>query len=102
MGGEGFTSEDERLAFTVATVWREMRVSCPHADVLRAYEAGGLPEGARSFLAFHLGESACPYCNAVVEDLRSRAREADAAQMSDLKDRLMRSTVSELRRVSGA
>ena len=62
--------EDELLAFTVGTVWREERVSCPHPDVLRAYDTRSLDEGAMEFLAFHLHESQCPYCNAVLEDLR--------------------------------
>jgi hypothetical protein len=94
--------DDEQLAFTVATVWREERVSCPHPDILHAYESGALTVGAREFLAFHLGESACPYCNSVLEDLRARQRDADEVRLSDLKDRLMRSTVSELRRKTGA
>lgn len=94
--------DDELLAFTVATVWREERVSCPHPDILQAFESGSLAPGAMEFLEFHLNESACPYCNSVLQDLRSRQLDADESRMSDLKDRLMRSTVSELRRVSGS
>ena len=90
--------DDEALVFTVATVWREERVSCPHPDLLQAFETGSLEGGAQEFLAFHLNESQCPYCNAILQDLRSRQQDADEARMSDLKDRLMRSTVSELRR----
>ena len=96
------THDDEALAFTVATVWREERVSCPHPDLVHAYDTGALEGGAREFVEFHLQESACPYCSAVLEDLRSRQRDADENRMSDLKDRLMRSTVSELRRKTGA
>ena len=94
--------DDEALAFTVATVWREERVSCPHPDLIHAYETGAMSGGAKEFMTFHLTESACPFCNAVLEDLRSRQRDADESRMSDLKDRLMRSTVSELRRKTGA
>ena len=96
------TQDDEALTFTVATVWREERVSCPHPDILQAYETKALSAGAAEFLTFHLTESDCPYCNAVLADLRSRQHDAEEARMSDLKDRLMRSTVSELRRASGA
>ena len=95
-------SDDDLLAFTVATVWLEERVSCPHPDILQAYETGALSPGAMEFLGFHLQESECPYCNSVLEDLRSRQLDAEDARMSDLKDRLMRSTVSELRRATGA
>ena len=65
---------DEQLSFTVASVWREERVSCPHPDILSAYQSGGLEAGARDFIRFHLEQSQCPYCNAVLEDLRSAER----------------------------
>ena len=94
--------DDEALSFTVATVWREQRVSCPHPDILQAYATQSLSEGATGFIAFHLDESECPYCNAVLEDLRAQQQDAGEAKLSDLRDRLMRSTVAELRRVSGA
>ena len=38
--------DDEILAFTVASVWREERVSCPHPDILQAFESGALEPGA--------------------------------------------------------
>ena len=88
---------DERLSFDVATVWREERVSCPHPDVLRAWLAGGLPPEASEFVEFHLNEAMCPYCNATVDELRAEVADATAPQMEDLKERLLRSTVSELR-----
>ena len=47
---------DEALFFTVATVWREERVSCPHQDILRAYGTGALEPGAMDFVRFHLQE----------------------------------------------
>ena len=99
---EDDSAEEAELAFTVSAVWREERVSCPHEDILRAYDTGSLEAGAMDFVSFHLEETECPFCSAILEDLRSRQRDADEAQMSDLRDRLMRSTVSELRRASGA
>ena len=93
---------DDALAFTVATVWREERVSCPHPDILRAYETGSLEPGAMDFLKFHLDECQCPFCNAVLEDLRLSDSEAGKPELADLRDRLMRSTRAELRRASGS
>lgn len=96
-------SEQEReedLLFTVATVWREERVSCPHPNVLTAYLAGSLPSEAEEFVRFHLRESQCPYCSAVIEDLQVTEREASQAGLEDMRQRLLRSTVAELRRAS--
>ena len=93
---------DDKLAFTVSSVWREERVSCPHPDLLRSYIAGSLEAGAMEFLAFHLGDCACPYCNAVIEDLRARDDEAAEQKLVDLRDRLLRSTAAALKPPPGA
>lgn len=89
---------EARLLFTVATVWREERISCPHPDLLQSWLAGALEGGAAEFVAFHLRESQCPYCNAVVEDLQARESAARQTPLEDLRDRLMRSTVAELQK----
>lgn len=93
--------DDELLAFTVASVWREERVSCPHPDILKAWLGGSLPEDAGEFVAFHLAESQCPYCNAVVEELRAQDEDAQRAPLEGLRERLLRSTVTFLRRKQG-
>ena len=89
---------DPHLTFTVATVWRDERISCPHPHVLQTFQQGALDGGAAEFVRFHLTESQCPYCNAVVEDLKTRDDEATAPTLEDLRDRLLRSTATELRR----
>ena len=61
--------DDPKLAASVAAVWRQARVSCPHPDLLSSWLQGGVGGAAARFLAFHLGESDCPTCNAVVDDL---------------------------------
>lgn len=89
---------DPHLVFTVATVWREERISCPHPHLLQSWLQGGLAAEAAGFVQFHLRDSQCPYCNAVVEDLRAREDLARTPALEDLRDRLLRSTVAELRR----
>ncbi|MBL8722484.1 MAG: hypothetical protein JNK49_00475 [Planctomycetes bacterium] len=89
---------DPHLVFTVASVWREERISCPHPDLLRSFTSGGMAGGAAEFVAFHLRESQCPYCNAVVEAQRAEEDRAKQPVLEDLRDRLLRSTATELRR----
>jgi hypothetical protein len=89
---------DAALAFTVAAVWREERVSCPHPDILHSWKSGALEGGAADFVAFHLQESQCPYCQAVLADLAAREDDARNAGLADLRDRLLRSTAAALRR----
>lgn len=98
MAGE--PQPDDLLAFTVSTVWRDERVSCPHPDILRAFEAGSLEQGAMEFIEFHLQECQCPYCSAVLEDLRLSDAEASRQQLAGLRDRLFRSTAAALRKTA--
>lgn len=93
--------EDEELTLEVAVVWREERVSCPHPDVLRAFLAAGLDEDAAGFVAFHLQESQCPYCNATAEEIRAEAAEATTPKLEDLRKKLLRSTVAALKSQRG-
>jgi hypothetical protein len=93
--------DDDALAFTVASVWRDARVSCPHPDILRAWLAAGLEGEAAEFVAFHLTESQCPFCNGVVDELRAIEESAMRAGLRDLQDRLMRSTAAAVRRAAG-
>ena len=89
---------DAKLAFTVASVWRSERISCPHPHVLQSWLQGGLTGGAAEFVAFHLQDSQCPYCNATVDDLKARDDQARQPVLTDIKDRLLRSTFAELKR----
>jgi hypothetical protein len=95
---KGDLDPDAALAFTVAAVWREERVSCPHPDILQSWSNGGLDGGAAEFIAFHLHESQCPYCHAVLADLAARDDDARNTALTDLRDRLLRSTAAALRR----
>lgn len=97
MGIGGGTPRGDALEFTVSTVWREERVSCPHPDILTAYQSGALEEAAGEFVRFHLEESACPFCNAICEDLDMTEEDAASAGLPGMRDRLMRSTVAALR-----
>lgn len=96
-GGHGGPDIEAQLAFTVATVWREERISCPHPDLLHSFLQGGLEPGADEFVRFHLRDSHCPYCNAVVDDLRAKEDDARSRPLVDLRDKLLRSTAAALR-----
>ena len=89
--------EAEKLLFTVASVWREERVSCPHPDVLRAWLGDSLAEGPAEFVAFHVRESQCPYCNAMLDEMRDRDEGAEHSPLDGLRERLHRSTIAALR-----
>lgn len=91
-------STDDRFDLDVGRVWREERVSCPHVDVLRAYLMASLSAGAMDFMRFHLETSRCPYCSSAIEELRALEAASAASSMTDLRDRLMRSTRVALRR----
>ncbi len=96
MSEQSANRDEERLLFTVASVWREERVSCPHPDVLRAFAGGSLDDRAGEFVRFHVQESECPSCNAVLDEMRAADEGAEHARLDGLRDRLRRSTIAAL------
>jgi hypothetical protein len=100
-GGE-HDARDDALDLDVGRVWRQERVSCPHVDILRAYQARSLPDGALEYVRFHLEHSQCPYCNAALDESRATEQEAAQQVFTDLRDRLLRSTRTALRRAGNA
>jgi hypothetical protein len=89
--------DDPNLAATVAAVWRQARVSCPHPDLLSSWLQGGVDGAAGRFVAFHLGESGCPACNAVVDDLRARDDRAGRPELDEAGVRVLQSTLAAVR-----
>ncbi|HHI79845.1 MAG TPA: hypothetical protein ENK02_07670 [Planctomycetes bacterium] len=89
----------DQMTFTLGQVWREMRVSCPHPDLLLAWKEGSLEPGASDYLEFHVNEAECPYCQAVVEDLERRGKDAaeESALLEELRESLLSSTRTFLR-----
>ena len=92
---------DPKLAFTVASVWRRERISCPHPHLLQSWLQGALQGGAQEFLDFHLRDSQCPYCNATIDEMRARDDQAKRPVLEDLRDRLLRSTRSAMKKPKG-
>jgi hypothetical protein len=95
----GAEPRDQVFEQTVATIWREERVSCPHDDLLRAFLEGGLEENAADYLRFHLEEVKCPWCTVKVQELQASMGlptppelDLDAAT-----ERTLRSTIIQLR-----
>lgn len=92
---------DGEVELAVAAVWRAERVSCPHPDLLRSHHSGALDEGAAEFVRFHVEESRCPWCRAVLDAAAAEDDAARAAPAGDLRDRLMRSTIAAVRTTRG-
>ncbi len=65
------------LDLDVRRVWNEHRVSCPARHWLARHIAGSLEEGPEGFVALHLDEMKCPWCQANADDLRG-AENAEA------------------------
>jgi hypothetical protein len=90
-------SREEQLEITVGMIWREHRVSCPHADILRSFVDGALDAGAAGYVAFHVTECQCPYCGAVIDELRANGQGDTGRGLDGLRERVLRSTSIYLR-----
>lgn len=65
------------LDVDVRDIWRDARLSCPGRHWLARHAAGTLEAGPAGFLAFHLDEMKCPWCQANHDDLTRRDKDAE-------------------------
>jgi hypothetical protein len=62
----------DRGEHTPGAIWQRERVSCPARDQLGGYLLGAGDPELLDYIRFHLDEIGCPYCQANLDDLRSR------------------------------
>lgn len=67
---ETLLADEERTDLSLEGVWRRRRLSCPARSTWALYLAGGLGDGLKQYLEFHLHTVGCRSCTANVEDLR--------------------------------
>ena len=94
---------EERERFfeqTVATIWREERVSCPHRDILVSYVKGSLDKGASDYIRFHIEEVKCPWCTIEVENIKllSHKDEKILENIKKTTESALRSTLLRLKK----
>lgn len=66
---------------SLGDIWRRHRLTCPTRSDLGSYLLGVLPKEHAAYIAFHLDEAGCRYCQANHDDLkRQQAERAEAGQ----------------------
>jgi RNA polymerase sigma factor (sigma-70 family) len=90
---------DDKLAeLTVASVWRERRLTCLKRSTLGSYLLGVLEDPWLSYTQFHLDVVGCPMCLANLQDLENED-EGDVAG-SSTSEQMFASSVGFLSRAS--
>jgi RNA polymerase sigma factor (sigma-70 family) len=85
---------DEQAEAILRRVWRSGRLSCPKRSTIGAYHLDTLEADWADYVRFHLEQLGCQYCQASLEDLRTRI---EADQRQALVDRVLNSTVGFLK-----
>jgi hypothetical protein len=66
--------QEDRGEHTAGAIWRRERISCPTRDQLGGYLLGAGDHELMEYISFHLDEIGCPYCQANLDDLRSKKK----------------------------
>ena len=66
--------QEDRGEHTAGAIWRRERISCPSRDQIGGFLLGAGDTELLEYIRFHIEEIGCPYCQANLEDLRSRKR----------------------------
>ncbi|NND96769.1 MAG: hypothetical protein HKN47_05500 [Pirellulaceae bacterium] len=62
---------------TISAIWRRARLSCPDRTELGQYVLGTLTAEQADYIAFHLDDIGCRFCQANLEDLQAATQAAD-------------------------
>lgn len=88
---------------SVATVWRQNRLTCASREKLGSYILKSLPPDEEDYIRFHLQVIGCRYCLANLADAESAlVEQVDAeAQARDRRRRMFQTSVGYLPKRSG-
>jgi hypothetical protein len=64
--------QEDRGEHTAGAIWRRERISCPSRDQLGGFLLGAGDADLLEYICFHIEEIGCPYCQANVDDLRTK------------------------------
>lgn len=81
---------------SLGAIWQQNRVSCADRATLGAYLLGVLDDEARHGLELHLNIVGCRYCQANLDDMRSRQAEPPV-QTESRRRKYFESSVGRLR-----
>jgi hypothetical protein len=87
--------ELDGLEQSLSLLWVRERISCPHRDILAAYQHASLPRDQMDYVRFHVETVACEPCAANLADLRESDRE-EPPSIRRIRDDVMRSTTAFL------
>jgi hypothetical protein len=73
---EEIRQEEERGEHSIGAIWRREHISCPSRDQLGGYLLQALDDDLFDYIGFHLKLVGCPTCQANLEDLEQRQKQA--------------------------
>ena len=65
---------------SLGDIWRRHRLTCPTRNELGSFLLGVLPKDQAAYIAFHLADAGCRYCQANHDDLKRQQAEAAEAK----------------------
>jgi RNA polymerase sigma factor (sigma-70 family) len=99
-GAEAAAIEELTEEASVATIWRDRRLSCLKRSTLGAYLNGVLDGPWQGYTKFHLDVIGCPFCQANVADLEAESQADD--RRGARHEQLFMSSVGFLKTTRGA
>ncbi|MFM8175803.1 MAG: hypothetical protein ACKN81_19865 [Pirellulaceae bacterium] len=90
------SQQHDQGVHSLGEIWRRHRLSCPTRSELGAMLLEALSAEQVEFIRMHLEETGCRYCQANLEDLKRKAREAESDQQTR-RQRIFQSSIGYLK-----
>lgn len=81
---------------SLGDIWRRHRLTCPTRHELGSFLLGVLPKEHTAYIAFHLQDAGCRYCQANHDDLKRQ--QAEQAAAGERRRKYFESSAGYLRR----
>ncbi len=98
---EAVRQEIETQNLSIALVWRQEGISCPHRDILEGHHYGSLSAEESDYIRFHVERIGCQACAASLDDIRAKDKSFEEPAMRSLREDILRSTTMFLRSRKG-
>ncbi len=84
----------DRGVHTLGAIWRRNRITCPSRQQLQLYLEQKLEEPWAQYVKFHLQMIGCRYCQANLEDLKTK--DSSALEAQERRRRFFHTSVGHL------
>ena len=94
---ETLSGEVQHLQISISELWFKERISCLDQETLDAWRRGAISGPLADYVAFHVDELGCPFCQADLGQMQVRESAEDSHRLGRSREKVGEVTATFLR-----